>query len=341
MNILHRTLREQIQKPQQRITVLLSATCKGNDPTLPPCPLFHGSLGPMLFSDIANVTEWKSQLLLLQSHNITWTQNTFFPNEPTVCVKICDTLAKTRYSSRSIKSVQLHVATLAISCEFIKNHCGHAAGVVEFRGIIGAVASGLINNECLFQLSKLSQTRVNVTDLDLESHPAISDEGLEHLSKLASTLQQLSLQGCDDITTVGCTHLFKLVNLQYLSVAWCAKVNEFRLTNKLPRLLYLHLSRTGVSDSSLETFPENLPVLQELYISFCERISDYGLEYVSKIASLERLELFDNSYITDIGVRYLLKLTSLNQLNLKYCNKVSRSTIRELEQKFPDIDIEH
>jgi len=116
MNTFYNTLRDHL-KEQQKAAVLLSATCKGNDPLLPLCPLFHGSLGPMLFSDIGVVDyerkryisgiEVHLQSLLINSHNITWSNHVYFPFDKTRCQQLCDILSKTRYSSRSIKGCQM------------------------------------------------------------------------------------------------------------------------------------------------------------------------------------------------------------------------------------------
>ncbi len=96
-----------IYHPPQILSVLLSATCIGNDGRS--CPLFHGSLGPMIFG---KASDGNSRRLLLKSNNITWTQTVFRSNFllfPTLQNEIFQALSKTRYSSRSLKSLHVRV----------------------------------------------------------------------------------------------------------------------------------------------------------------------------------------------------------------------------------------
>jgi hypothetical protein len=94
--------------PTQILAVLVSATCIGNNGRSN-CPLFHGSLAPMLFG---KTSDERLRLLLLKSNNITWTQNVFrcdFHRFPTLQKEFFETLSKTRYSSKSLKKLQLWV----------------------------------------------------------------------------------------------------------------------------------------------------------------------------------------------------------------------------------------
>ncbi len=61
--------------PPQILAVLLSATCVGNDGRS--CPLFHGSLAPMIFG---KTSDEKLRRLLLKSNNITWIQSFLWCN---------------------------------------------------------------------------------------------------------------------------------------------------------------------------------------------------------------------------------------------------------------------
>jgi hypothetical protein len=94
--------------PPQILAVLVAATCIGND--FRSCPLFHGSLAPMIFgkTSVENM-----QRLLLKSNNITWTQTVFRRDDwrrlTALQKEIFQTLSKTRYSSRSLKRLQVTV----------------------------------------------------------------------------------------------------------------------------------------------------------------------------------------------------------------------------------------
>jgi hypothetical protein len=96
--------------------VLVSATCIGNDKKS--CPLFHGSLAPILFSEI-ETTESAVQTLhcfLLSSHNITWIKTLSLSNNEDVCCKMISVLLSTRYFSRSVKKLIVDATCLTFDC---------------------------------------------------------------------------------------------------------------------------------------------------------------------------------------------------------------------------------
>ena len=292
MNIFHQTLRDHLSDKQKAV-VLLSGTCKGNDPTLPLCPLLHGSLGPMLFSDIDSEIETKLQSLFLNSNNITWSNHVYFPSDKELCAKICGTLSKTRYSSCSIKSVGLHINTLAASVAFIKSHC---QAVEEFRDI----ALTRVRRPRIDWHTTTDRTEIKDTDLELLSQLTfikklqlsgnfeITNDGLLHLSKISS-LQHLNLYHCDKITNDGLDHLSELSSLQHLYLNHCNKITDDGL---------LHLSK--------------LSSLQYIYVSCCREITDDGLVHLSKLSLLQHLALRYCKKICDDGLQHLFNMPSLD-----------------------------
>ena len=109
MKFFHRCLCDHLPE-EQKAAVLLSVTCKGNDPTLPLCPLFHGSLGPLLFAE--DIRDSPLHSPLLYSHNITWAKHINVPGNVELCSQLCDTLRNTGYSSRSANKQYLQRDTV-------------------------------------------------------------------------------------------------------------------------------------------------------------------------------------------------------------------------------------
>ncbi len=123
--------------PPQVLSVLVSATCIGNDGRSN-CPLFHGSLAPMIFG---KTVDNNMRCLLLKSNNITWTQNVFCGADlfdfATLQKEVFQTLSKTRYSSKSLKS--LHAAfnneeDKSDVLSFLQTGC-EALETLEIRGL--------------------------------------------------------------------------------------------------------------------------------------------------------------------------------------------------------------
>jgi hypothetical protein len=115
-----------IDNDEVPIAVLLfSATCVGNDGKS--CPLFHSSLAPMIMSELHRC--YKLAILLLQANTITWTQNLVLDTAETQkhVDKIIELLPKTRYSCRTIRSVELSSNPSPVNAskviEFLTQHC--------------------------------------------------------------------------------------------------------------------------------------------------------------------------------------------------------------------------
>ena len=317
MNFLHRTLRDHLDDKQKAV-MLLSGTCKGNDPQLPFCPLLHGSLGPMLFSHIDSesrtetsviddATQVKLQALLINSHNITWVKHIYFPFNETLCKRICDTLSKTRYSSRSIKSVRCNSCTLSISVPFIKSHC---QVVEEFRDIVDFQELKDTHLQLLSQLNCIKR-------LDLSENEDRTDDSLRRLLSKFSSLQYLNLSDCCEITDDGLDHLSKLSSLLHLDVRRCNEITDAGLVyiSKLSSLKHLDLAFCGKVTNDGVALLSCVLSLQYLNLSWCD-ISDDSLVHVSKLTSLQHLSFAGCKEITDDGLLYLSTLSSLQELDL-------------------------
>jgi len=79
-------------------------------------------------------------------------------------------------------------------------------------------------------------------------------------------------------------------------------------------LRYVELSHTTVDDAWLQQL-SRYQRLDTLYLGYCENVSDQGVQAVSGIESLERLDL-SGTTITDRGMAYLTSLPQLRELGL-------------------------
>lgn len=179
-----------------------------------------------------------------------------------------------------------------------------------------------------------------IRKLSLPHNKAITDLGLRHLSNnLASSLRHLDLTGCDKITDDGLEHLSKLSFLQYLNLMYCKKISDrglehlskisslqrlrlcdcwhitdegLRHLSKLTSLQHLDLSMCGdgITDAGLIYLSE-LSLLQYLSICLCGKITDAGLEHLSKLSLLRYLDVSE-SEVTDSGLQLLVNMPSLH-----------------------------
>ena len=75
-----------------------------------------------------------------------------------------------------------------------------------------------------------------------------------------------------------------------------------------------------ISDKGLKTLSElDLPCLELIGLSYCNKISDEGLLYISGIKQLKQLLLEDCKGVTDRGLEYIAGMENLEYLDLRYC----------------------
>jgi hypothetical protein len=326
-------------KPEEHATiarVILSSTCVGNDGKS--CPTLHGSLAPIIFSELDNSICIDLQLLLLSSNNITWIQHLFLSSgDQQVINQILSVLSKTRYFSSSIKRLtispllfhQQHVV------DFLKEFCSKNVDDVVFTDStsIGlSVVQPLCETFSKLKVINAAYSRDNMTD---ECVKVIAN------SRLASSLQHLGLAACSSITDAAMVHIGKLTNLRKLDMDTCYRITDegVQHLDQLTSLEMLVLGRTGITDQGVKALANltslkslflydlyinddsvlhlanHLTSLQEINLS-ATNITDKSLEHLCKLSSLSRLWLSNNLQLTDDGLAHLAKLNSLELLSI-------------------------
>ncbi len=86
-------------------------------------------------------------------------------------------------------------------------------------------------------------------------------------------------------------------------------------------------------DGLAELAKLNLPRLDTLLLGWCEHITDAGLEHVSRIQTIQYLELAGNSHIADAGLAQLASMKNLTGLNISGCPGVTDVGLLRLAAK--------
>src|SRR4029077_11105640 len=97
------------------------------------------------------------------------------------------------------------------------------------------------------------------------------------------------------------------------------------------KLKCLNLGMRGIDDNQLLELIGYCPNLHQLFIK-SDKISDKGLEHLSKLAALQKLDLTGCKKIGDAGLEHLSKLAALQVLNLSYCNKIGDAGLEHLSK---------
>lgn len=210
---------------------------------------------------------------------------------------------------------------------------------------------GKITNKCLIYLSDLALTKCQLdwnkhsTDTDLVflrkmpltelrlTNVELTDKGIRQISQwplkklyfdfmslgdaelgmLPSSLTHLSLDHSINFTASGVQTLSRLTSLTYLDLFGCMQVTDEHLKSlSTLNINALILTSKEITDAGLNYLK---PTLKYLRLMLCEKITNRGLEILSK-HPLEYLSLWACSKISDTGIEFVSTLP-LRHLILK------------------------
>jgi hypothetical protein len=308
---------------------LLSASCIGNDGKS--CPLFHGSLAPMIFGGIHNESQFLALEFLVHSNTITWVSSLHLPRDDSTLRTLIDILSKARYFSRSLKRLSFHAAALREEhvAAFLQNNCPVVESIdIQHRNwFVGE------------NIQIVAKSFPRLRSLDLSGTQKLVDEDLALLPKLTN-IKELVLNGQDRLFTNSnhlsqTSYICAITSLESLSLFGCANVcDDFieQIASSLPLLQHLNVAYCPlVTDKSLLHLTSAKARLKSIVLAGCEKVTDAGMSHLSKIPTLCAIDLSRIYNITDAGCEYLFSLSSsLNTLALPFCSQITDAGIKSL-----------
>jgi Leucine-rich repeat (LRR) protein len=161
---------------------------------------------------------------------------------------------------------------------------------------------------------------------------SIGDTGLAHIGQVTS-LRQLDLSLCDNVSNKGLSHLIALKNLERVNLSRMGRISDHGLAHvgKITSLKQLYLSGTPIGDPGIKHL-QNLNALEELRID-STKVTDAGLTYLPSnlrtlhlprgvqsfehLGHLTSLEVLGAQVTGDPGIKHL-KSDKLRVLGLGY-----------------------
>lgn len=110
--------------------------------------------------------------------------------------------------------------------------------------------------------------------------------------------------------------------------------------SRLRNLKCLKVSGTDITDVALRYITQGLPMLVQLDLSSCQRITDAGVCQIgispSAIKTLYELDLSSCRLITEIALDHLSKCDALTRLDMRYVPQVSTQAVIKFAAKSPN-----
>ncbi|KAK7872669.1 hypothetical protein R5R35_002664 [Gryllus longicercus] len=184
-----------------------------------------------------------------------------------------------------------------------------------------------------------------LTQLNLSLCKQVTDTSLGRIAQYLKNLEVLELGGCCNVTNTGLLLVaWGLKKLKRLNLRSCwhvsdqgighlAGLNRDTADGNLA-LEYLGLQDCQrLSDEALKHVSVGLTGLKSINLSFCVSITDSGLKYLAKMASLRELNLRSCDNISDIGMAYLAEGGSrLHSLDVSFCDKIGDQALAHVSQ---------
>ncbi|KAM3869969.1 F-box and leucine-rich repeat protein 13 [Diretmus argenteus] len=192
-----------------------------------------------------------------------------------------------------------------------------------------------------------------------EGNDHLTDVSWKALCRSSPGLRRLHAADCPRMTNASLKSMAKLKNLQYLDISHCRKVGDTGMqyltegssATKLRELNVSHCSH--IHDISVMRIAQRLCKLNHLNLSYCESLTDSGLEWLSgsSISSLDisgcniqdqglgavegihlkNVVLAECVYITDIGIKKFCKrMTDLEHVDVSHCVTLSDEAIKAI-----------
>ncbi|XP_057439331.1 F-box/LRR-repeat protein 3 isoform X2 [Lotus japonicus] len=159
--------------------------------------------------------------------------------------------------------------------------------------------------------------------LKLESCDMVTENGLYRLGSNCLLLEELDLTDCSGMNDTALKYLSRCSELVRLKLGLCTNISDIGLAHiafNCPKICVC------IGDDGLAGLADRCKKLIKLNVSYCKRITDRGMEYISHLAELSDLEMRGLSSITSIGVKAVaIGCTRLADLDLKQCEKVDDS----------------
>ena len=130
----------------------------------------------------------------------------------------------------------------------------------------------------------------HLTNLNLEYPHHLTDKMIADLSPL-TTLTSLNIRMSSVLTDDSVVHLSTLTNLTSLALGWGTAGTTLQHLSLLTKMVDINMSVNDLTDAGLEVMTGVFPHLTSLNLTYCSEITERGVNHISRLTALTRLNL--------------------------------------------------
>ncbi|XP_008299140.1 F-box/LRR-repeat protein 13 [Stegastes partitus] len=175
-------------------------------------------------------------------------------------------------------------------------------------------------------LSGCTQMTVNGFRYISTGCPALKEIVINDMPTLSDSCVLALLAKCNCLSAISLLDAPHLSDIAFKAIAEAAKLKTFSTE-----------SNNQLTDVSWKALCSNSQGLRRLHAAKCPRMTDASLKSVATLKNLEYLDVSFCSRVSDVGIQYLTEgssVTKLEELNISHCSNITDASVMRIAQRF-------
>ncbi|XP_030586948.1 LOW QUALITY PROTEIN: dynein regulatory complex subunit 6 [Archocentrus centrarchus] len=174
-------------------------------------------------------------------------------------------------------------------------------------------------------LSGCTQITVNGFRYISAGCPSLKEIVINDMPTLSDTCVLALLARCRCLSAISLLDAPHLSDITFKAIAEAAKLKSFSIEGNYQ-----------LTDFSWDALCSSSHGLRRLHVAECPRTTDASLKSVASLKHLQYLDISHCSKVTDVGIQYLTKgcsATKLRELNVSHCSHITDISVMRIAQR--------
>lgn len=232
-----------------------------------------------------------------------------------------------------------------------------------------------------FGIIPLINSQIELEELDLQDSPAIEENVMIEICKVLKRLRKLVLRKCSHVTDYCLREVSKLAHLELLDITMCDLITDeglhdgllcgtpkknlrelyFGLLSNITENVFARLGTkfhnqltsldlggsTNLADDALQTIFAHFPMIRNLNLDYCCRITDYGITgkfqsqsyfSIKNLLGLKTIRMNSCYQLTDFSLEDSFCFNELSEVHMAR-TRFSREGIEAMCKNCPAIEV--